>query len=141
VCELIEKHATTFIPVVLKVGGWCTSHATPMSPSVHPFIRSHKPTHTDAHVAPLRILFLLPLCVQRLKEKDEEWKRARLELSKGWKEELEKNYPKSLDHRSFYFKQADKKTVSAKALVLQMKAQVEEAQKKSEPNPRVEVRV
>ena len=79
------------------------------------------------------------LLTQRLKDKGEEWKRARLELSKGWKEELEKNYPKSLDHRSFYFKQADKKQISAKALVLDIKTQAEEARSKAEPNPRVEV--
>jgi histone deacetylase complex regulatory component SIN3 len=79
------------------------------------------------------------LAAQRLKEKEELWKRGRAELSKGWKEELEKNYPKSLDHRSFYFKQADKKQVSGKALLMQMKTLVEEAQKKQEPNPRLEV--
>jgi paired amphipathic helix protein Sin3a len=42
-------------------------------------------------------------------QKDEEWKRARADLNKGWKDVMEKNYHKALDHRSFYFKQHDKK--------------------------------
>lgn len=46
----------------------------------------------------------IPIILKRLKEKDEEWRRARVELNKTWKEIQEKNYTKSLDHRSFYFK-------------------------------------
>jgi hypothetical protein len=80
------------------------------------------------------------LCPQRLREKGEEWKAARAELNKGWKDELEKNYPKSLDHRSFYFKQADKKQITAKALLAQSRATVEDLRKKQEPNPCMEVR-
>ena len=62
-----------------------------------------------------------PLMV-RLKQKDEEWRTLRTQLAKGWKEVYEKNYTKSLDHRSFYFKQQDKKHFSGKALVLDIKA-------------------
>jgi hypothetical protein len=39
------------------------------------------------------------------------------DLNKGWKEVLEKNYHKSLDHRSFYFGQQDKKAVMPRQLV------------------------
>lgn len=46
----------------------------------------------------------IPIILTRLKEKDKEWRRARTELNKTWKEIQEKNYTKSLDHRSFYFK-------------------------------------
>ena len=64
------------------------------------------------------------MLLARLKQKDEEWRRARLELSKGWKEVMEKNYAKSLDHRSFYFKQADRKATAPKALIAEMRAKV-----------------
>lgn len=42
---------------------------------------------------------------------------ATQDLNKGWKEVLEKNYHKSLDHRSFYFGQQDKKAVMPRQLV------------------------
>merc|ERR1719454_20169 len=47
-------------------------------------------------------------------------------LCKGWKEVYEKNYTKSLDHRSFYFKQGDKKNFSGKQMVLELKSLVED---------------
>ena len=53
--------------------------------------------------------------IKRLQQKDEEWRAQRATLNKGWKEVYEKNYTKSLDHRSFYFKQQDKKHFSGKA--------------------------
>jgi hypothetical protein len=46
----------------------------------------------------------VPVLLARLHEKDREWKRARRELNETWKAAMEKNYQKSLDHRSFYFK-------------------------------------
>ena len=52
--------------------------------------------------------------IKRLTQKDEEWRALRTQLLKGWKETYEKNYTKSLDHRSFYFKQGDKKNFSGK---------------------------
>jgi hypothetical protein len=67
----------------------------------------------------------IPVVLHRLKQKDEEWRRARAELSKVWKEVMEKNYPKSLDHRSFYFKQQDKKAVTVKQLLADMRAKVD----------------
>ena len=38
-------------------------------------------------------------------------------MNKHWKEVVEKNHYKSFDHRSFYFRQADKKYLSTKQLV------------------------
>ena len=46
------------------------------------------------------------LVIKRLAQKDEEWRGLRQTMTKGWKEIYEKNWTKSLDHRSFYFKQA-----------------------------------
>lgn len=40
------------------------------------------------------------------------------EMNKLWRKVFEANYFKSLDHRSFYFKQADKKALSPKAMMV-----------------------
>jgi histone deacetylase complex regulatory component SIN3 len=59
----------------------------------------------------------IPVILRRLKQKDVEWRKARVELSRHWKEIQEKNHYKSFDHRSFYFRQSDKKYLSTKQLV------------------------
>ncbi|KAJ0400511.1 hypothetical protein P43SY_006690 [Pythium insidiosum] len=72
----------------------------------------------------------IPIILKRLKQKDEEWRKARQDLNKQWKEVNEKNYHKSLDHSSFYFKQKDKKQTSMKVLVQEAKKKLEEKQTK-----------
>lgn len=44
----------------------------------------------------------------------------------------EANYHKSLDHRSFYFKQTDKKTLGAKAMVNEIKERHEARRQRGE---------
>ncbi|CAJ2647756.1 unnamed protein product [Trifolium pratense] len=63
----------------------------------------------------------LPVILTRLKQKQEEWERCRADFSKVWAEIYSKNYHKSLDHRSFYFKQQDTKSLSTKALLAEIK--------------------
>lgn len=63
----------------------------------------------------------LPVILTRLKQKQEEWARCRFDFNKVWAEIYAKNYHKSLDHRSFYFKQQDSKSLSAKALLAEIK--------------------
>lgn len=70
----------------------------------------------------------IPVILQRLKQKDLEWRKARQQLNRHWKAVMERNYHKSLDHRSFYFKQRDKKATMAKSLVAEMRAAVEKAE-------------
>eukprot|EP01033_Poteriospumella_lacustris_P019853 gene19853-14445_t len=41
----------------------------------------------------------IPVVLKRLRQKDVEWRKARAELSKHWKEAQEKNHYKSFDHR------------------------------------------
>lgn len=56
----------------------------------------------------------LPIVLNRLKQKQDEWLKCRADMNKVWAEVYAKNYHKSLDHRSFHFKQQDKKRLSAK---------------------------
>ncbi|GER41363.1 paired amphipathic helix protein Sin3, partial [Striga asiatica] len=58
----------------------------------------------------------LPVILVRLKQKQEEWTKCRLDFNKIWAEIYSQNHFKSLDHRSFYFKQQDPKNLSAKDL-------------------------
>ncbi|XP_047309262.1 paired amphipathic helix protein Sin3-like 4 isoform X2 [Impatiens glandulifera] len=63
----------------------------------------------------------LPVILTRLKQKQEEWARCRADFNKVWAEIYSKNYHKSLDHRSFYFKQQDSKSLSTKAVLNEIK--------------------
>lgn len=59
----------------------------------------------------------VPVVLKRLKQKDEEWRRAQREWNKVWRELEQKVYFKSLDHLGLTFKQADKKLLTTKQLV------------------------
>lgn len=56
----------------------------------------------------------LPVILTRLKQKQEDWTRCRSDFNKVWADIYAKNHYKSLDHRSFYFKQQDSKNLSSK---------------------------
>lgn len=62
-----------------------------------------------------------PKILARLKQKEEEWKRVRHELKPQWKKINEQNYQRSLDHRSFYFKQEDKNRRNKKAMLAELR--------------------
>ncbi|KAL1187808.1 Paired amphipathic helix protein Sin3-like 4 [Cardamine amara subsp. amara] len=68
----------------------------------------------NAHLA-------LPVILTRLKQKQEEWTKCRTDFNKVWADIYTKNYQRSLDHRSFYFKQQDSKNLSTKALLAEIK--------------------
>lgn len=59
----------------------------------------------------------VPIVLKRLKQKDEEWRRAQREWNKVWREMEQKVFYKSLDHLGLTFKQADKKLLTTKQLV------------------------
>ncbi|RZR73655.1 hypothetical protein BHM03_00026773 [Ensete ventricosum] len=56
----------------------------------------------------------LPVILTRLKQKLEEGLRMRADLQNDWAEVFVKNHSRGLDHRRFYFKQQDPKTLSFK---------------------------
>lgn len=64
----------------------------------------------------------VPIVLHRLKQKDEEWKRAQREWNKVWREVDARNYYKSLDHQGVNFKASDKKSITAKAFVAEIEA-------------------
>ncbi|EEA04881.1 transcriptional regulatory protein SIN3, putative [Cryptosporidium muris RN66] len=60
----------------------------------------------------------IPVILNRLKQKDEEWTHARHLMNQGvWRDIQTKNYFKSFDHRSFYFRQSDKKNTNVKGFL------------------------
>lgn len=59
----------------------------------------------------------VPIILRRLKQKDEEWKRAHREWNKVWRDTEQKVFFKSLDHRGLTFKQTDKKYLTSRQLV------------------------
>ncbi|VYS66870.1 unnamed protein product [Arabidopsis thaliana] len=74
----------------------------------------------------------LPVILTRLKQKQDEWTKCREGFNVVWADVYAKNHYKSLDHRSFYFKQQDSKNLSAKALVSEVKDLKEKSQKEDD---------
>ncbi|KAL3924281.1 MAG: hypothetical protein SGILL_001142 [Bacillariaceae sp.] len=63
----------------------------------------------------------IPIVVKRLRQKDEEWRRVRDRLNRHWKEQAESNYYKSLDHRSLTWRTTDKRAISTRTLISEIK--------------------
>ncbi|CAN6708712.1 unnamed protein product [Malus baccata var. baccata] len=63
----------------------------------------------------------LPVVLTRLKQKQDEWTRCRSDFNKVWADIYAKNHYKSLDHRSFYFKQQDSKNLTLVAEIKELK--------------------
>ncbi|CAG8457167.1 18416_t:CDS:10 [Racocetra fulgida] len=66
----------------------------------------------------------VPVVLKRLRQKDEEWKRARIDA---------KNYYKSLDHQGITFKNDDKKALTPKYLVAEIENLRREPSDEGEP--------
>jgi paired amphipathic helix protein Sin3a len=63
----------------------------------------------------------IPVVVQRLRQKDKEWRTVRERMNRQWKELAEHNYYKSLDHRSLTWRTTDKRAISTRTLVAEIK--------------------
>jgi paired amphipathic helix protein Sin3a len=64
----------------------------------------------------------VPVVLERLKRKDEEWKKAQREWNKVWREVDASNFYKSLDHQGTPFKINDKKAIMPKSLIAEVEA-------------------
>ncbi|CAG9334351.1 unnamed protein product [Blepharisma stoltei] len=65
----------------------------------------------------------LSVVISRIKSKIDAWKNiSKPESDRTWDETVEKNFYKSLDHRSFYFKQNEKKMTNAKNYLTEAKS-------------------
>ena len=62
----------------------------------------------------------VPILLPRLKQKNEEWRRAQREWNRIWREVDARNFYKSLDHQGISFKQNDKKYITSKSLVAEI---------------------
>lgn len=67
-------------------------------------------------------MIALPIVLERLKSKDEEWKRAQREWNRVWREQDAKNFYKALDHQGTQFKANDKKTIAPKTMLIEIEA-------------------
>ena len=63
----------------------------------------------------------IPLVVQRLQQKDREWRAVRERLNRHWKELAELNYYKSLDHRGLTWRNIDKRATSTRTMISEIK--------------------
>lgn len=82
---------------------------------------------------------VLPVVLQRLKQKLEEWKQVQREWEKVWRDQINKQFHKSLDHQGINTKNADKKNFQLKSLTSEIQAKHEE-QKKGREMGRLEKR-
>ncbi|KAJ7597424.1 hypothetical protein C8J56DRAFT_920036 [Mycena floridula] len=78
----------------------------------------------------------VPIVLFRLRQKDEEWRRAQREWSRTWREGDSKNFYKSLDHQGITFKANDKKNITAKYFVSDIESVRAQQTADSEADPR-----
>ena len=80
----------------------------------------------------LRPTAVLPIVLVRLKQKLEEWKQVQREWEKVWRDQIHRQFWKSLDHQGLNAKNSDKKNFQPKTLTSDIQAKYEEAKKNSD---------
>ena len=75
---------------------------------------------------------VLPIVLNRLKQKLEEWKQSQREWEKVWRDQTSKFFWKSLDHQGINAKNLDKKNFQQKTLTSEIQAKYEEGKKTHE---------
>ncbi|CAB3408889.1 unnamed protein product [Caenorhabditis bovis] len=70
----------------------------------------------------------VPKVLQRFIEKEKEWRQAQTQMNKMWREQLEKNIARSLDHQAATVKQADSRLLKTKSLVHSFEAYFDQRQ-------------
>lgn len=79
-----------------------------------------------------RPVAVLPIVLSRLKQKLEEWKQVQREWEKVWRDQINKQFWKSLDHQGLNVRNHDKKIFQQKTLTSEIQAKYEEAKKNRE---------
>ncbi|KIV86574.1 hypothetical protein PV11_02175 [Exophiala sideris] len=79
-----------------------------------------------------RPVAVLPIVLSRLKQKLEEWKQVQREWEKVWRDQIHRQFWKSLDHQGLNVKNHDKKIFQPKTLTSEIQAKYEEAKKNRE---------
>lgn len=64
----------------------------------------------------------VPLVLRRLRQKDEEWRRAQREYNRVWRELEFRNYYKALDRRSVNFKANEKRVLNPRLMIQEIEA-------------------
>jgi paired amphipathic helix protein Sin3a len=80
----------------------------------------------------------VPVVLARLKQKDEEWRRAQRDWNRTWRDVDARNFYKSLDHQGIIFKANDKKNITAKYFVTEieiLKAKQAGSREHNQPKP------
>lgn len=77
-------------------------------------------------------LAVLPIVLSRLKQKLEEWKSSQREWEKVWRDQINKQFWKSLDHQGINIRSGDKKAFQQKQLTGDIQNKYEEAKKSRE---------
>lgn len=77
----------------------------------------------DLYARPAQVM---PVVLNRLKQKLEEWKQVQREWEKVWRDQTQKQFWKSLDHQGIAQKNADKKNFQQKTLTSEIQAKYEE---------------
>lgn len=62
---------------------------------------------------------MIPRLIERMRQKDIEWRKNQEICNRIWREETDKHFVKSLDHQSIIFKQNDLKLLRAKTIISQ----------------------
>ena len=72
---------------------------------------------------------VIPVLLNRFKQKHEEWKQAQREWEKVWRDQTQRMFWKSLDHQAVNAKQADKRQFQTKTLLNEIATKYEEQKK------------
>lgn len=83
---------------------------------------------------------VIPVLLNRLKERLESWKMAQREWEKVWREQTQKMFWKSLDHQAVTAKQNDRRQFQLKTLQNEIVVKYEEMKRASNLNPAVSLR-
>ncbi|KAF7632405.1 HDAC_interact domain-containing protein [Meloidogyne graminicola] len=76
--------------------------------------------------------------LSRMKAKDTEWQGVRDEYNVIWRDQVEKNYLKSLDHQALTFKTNDVKNIRSRGIINQLESAYDERREKLSENKQVE---